>query len=463
MIWWATRQLKTASSASRVRAARTLARSGSRKAIVPLFAAFISGDLDVKVATLDALKSIDVNWRRTTEFIAALSEIERKPAIEAAVRALASGNAEIESVALDVLQLIDSNWRRSAELDPWFESIATILTHVDRSALERSGKQPYVRTLGLIGDDRAIQLLAIALKDKNEYVQEEAARALASIGGTSVVEPLLIALRKANPYAARPAAVALGEIGDRRAITPLVVALTASDDSVRSTVREVLAKMDRNWSQSAEAKIAVPALVAALRTSWSPTIDAAIQTLSDIGEKTAIGLLVATTDDREHVIDAAVDALERLDPNWRQSDETRSAVPTLIAGLKTGDRPARLAAVKMLGEIGDEIAVEPLSVFAREKEEGDLSAMATAAVRKIEAARLMGKALVARKDDVVFVKEEQRMILGQLMTYRVHKGPDGVSARAFLADNPVTRDHYYIVVETPDGNYCRDRSSTYKE
>jgi len=49
------------------------------------------------------------------------------------------------------------------------------------------------------------------------------------------------------------------------------------------------------------------------------------------------------------------------------------------------------------------------------------------------------------------------------MIYRVHKAPDAASAKAFLEQNPVTKQFYYIVVETPEGNYCRDIQGMYKE
>ena len=47
--------------------------------------------------------------------------------------------------------------------------------------------------------------------------------------------------------------------------------------------------------------------------------------------------------------------------------------------------------------------------------------------------------------------------------YRIHEAPDAVSAKAFLKQNPVTKQHYYIVVKTPEGNYCRDIQGIYKE
>lgn len=64
---------------------------------------------------------------------------------------------------------------------------------------------------------------------------------------------------------------------------------------------------------------------------------------------------------------------------------------------------------------------------------------------------------------VKFVREEKDVIMGETCIYRIHKGPNVASAQAFLANKPVTKSLYYIVVETPDGNYCRDKDGIYKE
>jgi hypothetical protein len=73
------------------------------------------------------------------------------------------------------------------------------------------------------------------------------------------------------------------------------------------------------------------------------------------------------------------------------------------------------------------------------------------------------KAKAAQPGKVVFVKEDRQQQMGVTMIYRIHKGTDAVSAKAFLEQNPVTRQFYYIVVETPEGNYCRDVQGIYKE
>ncbi len=69
----------------------------------------------------------------------------------------------------------------------------------------------------------------------------------------------------------------------------------------------------------------------------------------------------------------------------------------------------------------------------------------------------------AKPAKVNFVREDHVQRHGATMIYRVHKAPDAASAKAFLEENPVTKQFYYIVVETPEGNYCRDIQGIYKE
>ncbi|MBN1563649.1 MAG: hypothetical protein JXA10_07415 [Anaerolineae bacterium] len=79
------------------------------------------------------------------------------------------------------------------------------------------------------------------------------------------------------------------------------------------------------------------------------------------------------------------------------------------------------------------------------------------------AAPVVATAKVTSPGTVTFVREERKVIYGQTMTYRIHTGPNEASAMAFLEKTPVTRQFYYIVVETPVGNFCRDIQGIYKE
>lgn len=68
-----------------------------------------------------------------------------------------------------------------------------------------------------------------------------------------------------------------------------------------------------------------------------------------------------------------------------------------------------------------------------------------------------------RPDKVVFVRKDSQNVLGVKAIYEVYKGPDAASAKAFLEKKPVTKRYYCMVVETPDGTYCRDIQGFYKE
>ena len=66
-------------------------------------------------------------------------------------------------------------------------------------------------------------------------------------------------------------------------------------------------------------------------------------------------------------------------------------------------------------------------------------------------------------DQVIFLEEDIQNRDGQTCIYRVYKGPDAITAQNFLKQNSVSKQFYYIVVETPEGNYCRDIAGIYKE
>lgn len=64
---------------------------------------------------------------------------------------------------------------------------------------------------------------------------------------------------------------------------------------------------------------------------------------------------------------------------------------------------------------------------------------------------------------IAFLREERQPGRGGIATYRIYKAPDASTAKAFLAQNVVTKPMFYIMVETPDGNYGRDIDGIYKE
>lgn len=108
-------------------------------------------------------------------------------------------------------------------------------------------------------------------------------------------------------------------------------------------------------------------------------------------------------------------------------------------------------------ELTHELWVQAQESFAKHggRKKNDLEPPKQAASRP--------KATSGDAGKVVFVREDREPRHGQTMTYRIHKGPDAASAKAFLENNPVSKQFYYIVVETPEGSYCRDIQGVYKE
>jgi len=365
MLWWTIRQLKTGTANTKMSASVKLGKSRNRKAIEPLLSALMDRDPQVQEAALKALDNTTLDWRRSDEVSVFLPSI------------------------VATLKRVDED---------------TSTAHPARRA-----KQAAVRALSKIGDHRAIELLATALKDKDEYVQEESAKALGTIGGELVVEPLFAALKSPFDYVNEPAAISLGKIGDRRAIAPLVTALTGVylRDGIQNKVKEALENIEPNWKESQEARVAVPSLVNALKTSWGPSIEAAVQTLTEIGDKQAIPLLVTLVDYREHVLNAAIDALEGINPNWRQLQEARKSVPALLTALKENDSSVRRAAAKMLGEIGDERAVEPLLIALEDKSDTVREA-ATEALKKTRSSESATQTREPEPGKAVFVEEQRQ-------------------------------------------------------
>lgn len=77
---------------------------------------------------------------------------------------------------------------------------------------------------------------------------------------------------------------------------------------------------------------------------------------------------------------------------------------------------------------------------------------------------------IQKPSEVVFVREytEKKIVYGEqnnevTLTYRIYKAADAASAKEFLKENPVNRPTYYVIVETPEGNWGRDIDGIYKE
>jgi|GEM_PF-3411545 len=234
--------------------------------------------------------------------------------------------------------------------------------------------------LGKIGDKKAIEPLIIALRDKDWRVRWDAALALREIGDKRAVEPLINALRDGSPDVCRAAAEALGKIGDKKAIEPLIIALRSL--FVRYAAIEALEKIEPEWHKTEVAKKQVPEFINALRNGCSDVRIGAAEALGKIGDKKAIEpLIIALRDWDWRVRYAAIEALEKIEPEWHKTEVAKKQVPEFINALRDKNSDIRKATARVLGKIGDERAIEPLIIALRDKYEWVRKAAAKALVK----------------------------------------------------------------------------------
>ena len=77
------------------------------------------------------------------------------------------------------------------------------------------------------------------------------------------------------------------------------------------------------------------------------------------------------------------------------------------------------------------------------------------------------KPLAMNKDksskNVTFKEQENKMYNGDACTWNVYTAPTKNDATDFLKKNPIDKRFYFLVVETPYGNFCRDINGFYEE
>jgi HEAT repeat protein len=224
-------------------------------------------------------------------------------------------------------------------------------------------------------------------------VQEEAARSLGKLGDKRAVEPLILAL-KSTEFDSVVAAVtnSLGRLGDNRAVNPIVSYLrekgTIAKDEKSITAGEshALLALGRIGSPEAIAFLLSGASARRARSpqqnmagSLAPRGDAlAIRDLVSAYKVTSGSIRVAITAAIEgekdpRAFDALLTALRSGDPELggaaavalgRTGDHR--AFDTLVAVFKEQSEPVSAKAAEGLGQLKDPRAVEPLMVAVRE-------------------------------------------------------------------------------------------------
>jgi len=203
-----------------------------------------------------------------------------------------------------------------------------------------------VEALSKIDDERTIEPLIAALKDKDPDVVWRAAAALGDKGNNRAIEPLITTLKHNDLAVQHFVAAALVKIGEP-AVKPLITVLkNTNPDSFRVKAITVLGKISN--------KHAVEPLIATLKYTGSDAMRAAAAiALGKIGDKRAVEPLILALKDMYSILQyEAATALVKIG---------EPAVEPLITVLKLADTNiTRAAAAIALGKIGDKRAVEPL-------------------------------------------------------------------------------------------------------
>lgn len=255
-------------------AARALGEIGDAKAVEPLAGMLRQKDSRVRELAAEALGGI--GEPALEHLIQALKD--RAPAVrKAAAEALGGiGNARAVEPLIQTLTItpLIQDWDDYTNLQSFADGYKREVKPAVESALAKIGEP-------------AVAPLIQALRDKDSWIRNGAARALAEIRDARAVEPLIRALEDEDDNVQTEAAYALGRIGDARAVAPLINVFRRHE-----TVG-----------------------------LWRTPASAAAWALGDIGEAAIESLTRALTDEDHRVQRGAKEALEHFKAKQSQAKE----------------------------------------------------------------------------------------------------------------------------------------------
>jgi HEAT repeat protein len=202
-----------------------------------------------------------------------------------------------------------------------------------------------LEALARIRDNGTRPILLDALKSEEPAVCAAAVSTLVGVLGTDAVEPILPMLRHAHASVRVAAIEALARLGVARAVDPITLMLRDTVWEVRHAAADALGKM--------KAVGAADALVKALSDSDADVREVTARALGALRARRSIGALVkALSDSNAGVRRIAASSLSRIDEEWSQSPEAKTAIEGLKASLKSKDSDVRHAVSALLNSLG---------------------------------------------------------------------------------------------------------------
>jgi HEAT repeat protein len=325
-----------------------LGRLGDLRAVEPLIAVLSNKDALIYIPTAKALgalgdaRAVDALYAKLSGdsggFFAEALEKLGEQGFLALLKALEHENHRVRRVAAESLGRL-GNVRA-------VDSLAVALRDEDKQVYYSAAV-----ALAKLGE-AGLNALVLALRDENSRVQITALETLGRFGHAQSVEPMAGMLKAENPEVRTAAANALGKLGYKAAVEPLVISLHDKDRGVRFAAATALG--DLGDIQALEP------LLSLLRDVERDSHIAAAEAIGKLGDVGFAALINALQDTKAEVRHAAATALGKLYKS--------NAVEPLIALLQDDDMDVRTAAVEALGKIGDKQAVEPLIVMLQDKE-----------------------------------------------------------------------------------------------
>jgi len=366
--------------------------ASARPAMPRLLDALAENDSSVTEPVMNALDSIDPQWRKTEEardavrrFLSALEQGDQaayeKPdealmkigfsAIPLLAENLASMNRNLQSKAAKILKSIHPEWPKTAEAADAVPVLSAALS--DENWYVRSSA---AKVLGMIGPParQAVPQLVKGMADTNKTIRATFKAALDRImlkdqvfeeedketSGKPVIQSkreevvrFVNALKDSDKKIRENAALSLGKLEPvaTEAIPYLLETLADGERAVRQAAVLALGTIDPMWRDREEvAQVILPFLQALTgeQSAWHHPSDA----LSAIGRGAIRHLIPLLTESNKMIAGAAAQLLEQTDPQWAKSEEAPQAVPSLAEKLSAEQWFVRCAAAEILGNMG---------------------------------------------------------------------------------------------------------------
>lgn len=293
--------------------------------------------LRLRGKSVEALCQICVSSEHSSaERILAINALEQLgesayDAIPHLVKVLVEGNSVLRRAAAQALEKIDARWTRSESVRKAIPQIVKAMAKEDKTTRIASAE-----ALGEIGPaaEKTIPHLVKILGDNDRDVRIAVIEALGKIGTPTILH-LVRALADSNSDVRNAAAQTLENIDPqwtrredvRKEIIRFIEILKNGGDDARAAADAV----GKIGSPAAEA---VPYLLKALGDINMRT--SAAEALGGIGaeaEKAIPYLVKILADGNAAVRQTAAEALGKIDPQWRQRDVVRRAVPGFIKSI----------------------------------------------------------------------------------------------------------------------------------